>query len=143
MQVEVFQDAVAELNNQADALVERMKARTPRGKTGNLAKSIRKVQTKNPLVVRVEAGGPLTTHAFKRDTGYVREVVIGSGDTKGIAKKKGGAGVTFDYSRAVEFGTHEMPAEPFFFPTYRGNRPAMRRAVKSRIKSDIEKHSAK
>ncbi|SEQ33108.1 phage protein, HK97 gp10 family [Faunimonas pinastri] len=72
-------------------------------------------EEKGYLGYQVQAGGPTTTRP-------VRE----------------GAGVTYDYALAVEFGTEKMAAEPFFYPSYRANKKrfksrvtrAMRKAIK-------------
>jgi HK97 gp10 family phage protein len=117
MQKEVFDDAVSELNRQADGLVNAMKRVVARGKTAHLAGSIRKVQGPKPTIVRIVAGGVSTRRQSMR-----------SGD--------------FDYARAVEFGTLKMHAEPFFFPTYRLLRKKMRSSMKRKISATINKRSA-
>src|SRR5262249_55130920 len=105
MQARVFADAVVELNTQAGALVALIRSVAPRGRTGDLVQSIRTEQGKRPTVVRVVAGGALTT-------------------------AQAGASQPYDYSRAVEFGTEHTPAQPFFFPTYRLTRKRMVSAMR-------------
>jgi HK97 gp10 family phage protein len=117
MQKEVFDEAVGELNRQADGLVNAMKRVVARGKSAHLADSIRKVQGTKPTIVRIVAGGKTT-------------------------QQKGPRGV-FDYARAVEFGTVKMHAEPFFFPTFRLLRKKMRSSMKRKISATINKRSAK
>lgn len=108
--------AVVELNTQADALVSMMQHVAPTGPTGELRITIKKIPDKQKqTIVRVVAGGPLTTEG-ERDP--------------------------YDYSRAVEFGTIHMPAQPFFFPTYRLMRPKMRATMKRKLTASIKKRSA-
>lgn len=116
MQREIFNDAIGELDSQADTLVTMMKAVAKHGPTGHLAGSIRKQPGGKPTVVRVMAGGAATT--------------VGSGGKK------------YDYARAVEFGTTKMPAQPFFFPTFRLMRKRMRSAMRRKISKTIKKYSA-
>jgi HK97 gp10 family phage protein len=54
----------------------------------------------------------------------------------------GGFGVTYDYARTVEFGTIGMPAEPFFFPTFRLTRKSVRSSMKRKISKTIKQYSA-
>ena len=114
---EIHDGAVVELNNQADKLIRQMELVAPRDK-GNLEHSIRKVpDKKTDTVVRVVAGGKLT----------IRPAVSSK---------------PFDYARADEFGTQDMKARPFFFPTYRLNKKKMRSAMKRKITAAIKKRSA-
>lgn len=117
LQKEIHDLAVAELNAQADALIETMDSVAPKGPTGNLIHSIRKVPGKTDTIVRIVAGGQLT----------VRE---------GVSSKP------YDYSRADEFGTVKMPAKPFFFPTYRLRKKKIIAAMKRKITASIKKRSA-
>jgi HK97 gp10 family phage protein len=142
LQNEIRRDAIAELNLAADELVATMKMVAPLGATGNLRKSIRKGPGKRPTQVRVMAGGELTTVALRRGATYEREVRIGSGDTAGIARKAGGAGVTYDYARGVEFGTQDASAHPFFFPVYRLRKKRIRSRLKRKITANVKKRSA-
>lgn len=115
---EVHALAVAELNSQADQLVELMDSVAPRGETGNLLHSIRKVPDRSKdTIVRIVAGGQLT----------VRPTVSSK---------------PYDYARADEFGTVHMPAKPFFFPTYRLRKKKMIAAMKRKIAASIKKRSA-
>ena len=115
---EVHDLAVSELNAQADALIDTMKQVAPNGPTGDLDISIKKVpDAESDTIVRVVAGGPLTTEASP-------------------------TGLPYDYSRAVEFGTIHMAAQPFFFPTYRLMIRKMRSTMKRKITASIKKRSA-
>jgi HK97 gp10 family phage protein len=117
MMREVYLDAVGELNDQADKLVGTMQQVVRHGPTGDLANSIRTQQTSKPTIVRVVAGGASTT-------------------------RTSAGGRPYDYARAVEFGTVHMPAEPFFFPTFRLMRKKMRSDMRRKITATIEKYSA-
>lgn len=114
---EVHDQAVAELNSQADSLVELIESVAPRGPTGNLIHSVRKLPGKVDTTVRVVAGGYLTVRA-------------------GVSSK------AYDYSRADEFGTEKMPAKPFFWPTYRLRKKKIVAAMKRKITASIKKRSA-
>ena len=117
MQKQVYNDAITELDAQADTLVTMMKAVVKHGPTGHLASSIRKQPGAKPTIVRVMAGGASTT-------------------------RQGGGGKPYDYARAVEFGTTRMAAEPFFFPTFRLMRKTMRTSMRSKISKTIKRYSA-
>ena len=116
MQRQVYDDAVSELNSQADTLVAMMRAVVVHGPTSNLANSIRKGPGKQPTVVRVMAGGAATTRQTR--------------------------GKPYDYARAVEFGTEHVHAQPFFFPTFRLMRKKMRNSMRRKITKTIESYSA-
>lgn len=118
LQRQVYLDAITELDAQASTLVTMMQSVVKHGPTGNLATSIRKQRGKTPTIVRVLAGGASTT-------------------------RTGGGSKPYDYARAVEFGTVHMPAEPFFFPSFRLMRKTMRSAMRRKITKTITKYSAK
>jgi HK97 gp10 family phage protein len=118
MQREIFNDAVAELNVQADALVNMMRQVVPHGLTSNLANSIHKEPGRKETVVVIKAGGATTT-------------VLGRNGKP-----------DYDYARAVEFGTQKIPAHPFFFPSYRLMRKTMRSAMSRKITKTIKRYSA-
>lgn len=119
------------IKREADDLSAAIKAKAPRGKTGNLAESVQVRRRRNDLDLEVTAGGDLTTRSYERSTDYSSTVVIGSGDTAGRSKvsKGQGSGVTYDYSRAVEFGTVNESAQPFFWPTYRERKDGIRQRI--------------
>lgn len=117
MQTQIYSDAIGELNATADNLVGMMKSIVKHGPTGHLANSIRKQPGSKPTIVRVMAGGAATT-------------------------RQGGHGKPYDYARAVEFGTEHMPAEPFFFPTFRLMRKSMRDSMRRKISQRIKQYSA-
>jgi HK97 gp10 family phage protein len=117
LQRDIFIDAKAELNAQAAALVGVMASAVKHGPTGNLAKSLRIEPGKKETVVVIKAGGPTTT-------------------------RQGGGGKSYDYARAVEFGTEHVAAQPFFFPSYRLMKKKMRSAMKRKITKRIKEYSA-
>lgn len=116
LQKEVHDAAVAELNSQGDTLVSQMIAAAPED-TGNLSHSVRKIAGKSDTQIRIMAGGVLTIRPS-------------------VSSKP------FDYSRADEFGTRNMPAKPFFFPTYRLMKKKMISSMKRKITASIKKRSA-
>ena len=44
----------------------------------------------------------------------------------------------YNYALAVEFGTHKMGAEPFFFPTYRSAKAKARNQIKAAARKGIQ-----
>jgi len=116
LQKEVHDEAVKELNAQGDMLVRQMISAAPEDK-GNLQHSVRKIPGKRDTQIRVMAGGVLTTRPSVSSKPY-------------------------DYARADEFGTKNMPAKPFFFPTYRLLKKKMISTMKRRITASIKKRSA-
>lgn len=119
LKTEVRDEAIGGVLEQALALAGVMRQLAPQGPTGNLKRSVRAEVGNKPTTALVKAGGALTT----------REV-------------RSGSGVPFDYSLAVEFGTHEQHAQPFFWPTYRLTKKRARRAIKRRITKAINARSS-
>lgn len=113
---EVFDAAVDELNTQADSLVQLMESVAPRHE-GKLIHSIRKIPGKSRTQVRIVAGGQQT----------IRPAMSSR---------------PFDYSRADEFGTKNMKARPFFFPSYRLRKKRMVAGMKRKLTAAIKKRSA-
>ena len=113
---EVHDEAVRELNNQAQDLAKTITAVAPE-EEGGLKQSVRVIPGKRDTTVRVVAGGKLT----------IRPAVSSK---------------PYDYARADEFGTVNMPAQPFFFPTYRLKKKKMISAMKRKINASIKKRSA-
>lgn len=117
LQKEVHDEAVAELNAQGDNLVRLIESVTPRGETGNLEHSIRKIPGKKDTQIRIVGGGQKTIRPSVSSKPY-------------------------DYARADEFGTVNMPPKAFFFPTYRLTKKKMISAMKRKITASIKKRSA-
>lgn len=78
--------------------------------------------------VRLEEGSATAKRAFV--------LKIKAGGTK--TRKTSKAGNTYDFARAVEFSTQDMPARPFFFPIWRARRKEVRLAVKKAIKTAVK-----
>lgn len=77
---------------------------------GKLRNSIRvEASTRSPLRFVVLAGGPLTTRGNP----------------------------PYDYALAQEFGTQKQSPQPFFFPTYRKRKRAIRTRISQRVKRAI------
>ena len=105
-----------ELEAQAAIVARSMLLKVPR-RSGNLQRSIR-VEQVSPLRVAVKAGGPLTTKPVRK-----------------------GASVEYDYALAVEYGTQEQAAEPFFWKSWREKRRRVRAAIKRRVRQEVERRS--
>lgn len=119
----VKRDIKAELVKQARRLASAQKA-TVHSRSGKTAESIRVIEGRsvtaggsrnrsggleNDLVVQVRAGGPLTTSRT--------------------------AAGEYDHANAEEWGTQKMPAQPFFFNTYR----AMKASIEGEIGAAIHR----
>lgn len=122
---QVHDDAVAELNRQAGLLRQLIESVTP-------------VYQGEPIV-GVEPGALKSTVYLVPDKSKDTIVRIVAGGARTTVASAAGS---FDYSRAVEFGTQNMPASPFFFPTYRLSKKRMIAAMKRRITARIKKYSA-
>jgi HK97 gp10 family phage protein len=125
LQKEVHVLAVQELNAQAKDLAETIQSVSPVYAgisssgvvSGALKHSVRVVPGKRDTLVRIVAGGELTT----------RPAVSGQ---------------PYDYARADEFGTVNMKPTPFFFPTYRLRKKKIIAQMKRKIAASIKKRSA-
>lgn len=117
LKVAVFDEAIAELNRQGDDLVALIESVAPRGETGNLEHTVRKIPGSRPTQIRIVAGGQLTVRPSVSSKPY-------------------------DYARADEFGTVNMPAQPFFWPSYRLMKKKMISAMKRKLTAEIKRRSA-
>lgn len=86
-----------------------MKAAVPRGRTGKLAESIRLETDPRAARVTIKAGGQLTMTANHTD-----------------------------YALHQEYGTQKMPANPFFWPSWRLGRKRARNRIARATKRAIE-----
>lgn len=102
------------IRNEADRLAAAIKAEAPVA-SGALRDSVKVRRRKSDLDLEVTAGGDTTT----------REIRVGSG-------------VPYDYARAVEFGTVDTPAQPFFYNTYREMAPQIRQNIDDAIAEAIK-----
>jgi len=126
MKKKVHEEAVKELNSQAQDLAQLIEEIAPiyQGppisgiEPGALKHSVRLIPDKSKdTIVRIVAGGQLTTRPAAGRTPY-------------------------DYARGDEFGTQKMAAQPFFFPTYRLRKKKIIAAMKRRITKNIKTYSA-
>lgn len=101
--------------DQANALADTQRS-VVAVKTGNLRKSIRVEKSNRPLQYFVKAGGQLTT----------KEVRAGSGKP-------------YDYSLGTEFGNEQVKAQPFFWPSYRLKKKAIRSGIARKVKPAMAK----
>ena len=124
------------IKEQADGLADAIKAAAP-VKTGALRDSVKVRRRRNDLELEVTVGGDATTRNYDRSTGYERNVVIDGRNNQGIAKQADGAGVTYDYSLAVEFGTENMPAHPFVYNTYRARKDDIDQAIADAVEKAV------
>lgn len=113
---EVLDGAIAELNSQAQDLASLIESVAPEHE-GTLKTTVKVVPDKKPTTVRIVAGGYKTVR-------------------KSVSSKP------YDYARADEFGTVDMKARPFFFPTYRLRKKKIISAMKRKITASIKKRSA-
>lgn len=112
-----------ELEKQAEELVQMMRRIAPRGETGALAASIRWTWGDAPK-------GTMSVGTVAASEGSDMRITIYAGG-------KVGAQDAF-YARFQEFGTKNMPANPFFFPSYRAKRRAIRGALSRAIKRGLK-----
>jgi HK97 gp10 family phage protein len=125
LQKQVHINAVNELNKQANELK-------------NTIESVAPIYS-GPPIAGVDPGALKTTVSVIPDRGKdtVVRVVAGGAKTTPTDRTH-----PFDYSRAVEFGTQNMQAEPFFFPTYRLMKKKIIAQMKRRIAIQVRKYSA-
>lgn len=112
---EVIARVSAQLRDNAGDLVVGIQANAPRDE-GALAASVRwedHTADRRPRV-KVRAGGPTTTKPVRQ-----------------------GTSATYDYALGEEFGTEDTPAQPFFFPTYRGRRRRYKASLKKAGKEAV------
>lgn len=132
----VKRELVTTIKSEADKLADAVKAAAPVA-TGALRDSVKVRRTRNDLTLFVTAGGEATTKYYDRATGYESEVVIDGRDNSGKAKQADGQGVGYDYAMAVEYGTQDESAQPFFYPTVR----AMENEINQNIEAAVERAS--
>lgn len=106
-------ELVTVIRREADGLADAIKAEAPR-LTGALAESVQVRRTRNDLSLEVTAGGDATT----------KEVRKGSGED-------------YDYALAVEYGTADRPAEPFFYSTYRRMQPQIEQNIQAAVQKVV------
>lgn len=105
-------EIATKIKEEADGLASEIKAAAPR-KTGTLAESVKVRRKRNELELEVTAGGETTTD------------------------KTGGH--QYDYALANEFGTTKMPAQPFFWNTYRERAAEIRQNIEDAVSEVLDK----
>lgn len=104
----------------AQEIADNMRAAAPKDK-GVLADSVRVIDNSRigrssaRISVKVKAGGPTTV-------------------------RRSASGEVYDYSAAVEFGTQEMQAEPFFYNTFRRYRAPFLDQAAETLEETIERN---
>lgn len=116
--------AARSLEESAEDLVKMMRRLVPKD-SGDLAKSIGWTWGDAPK-------GAMVLGTFKGKGGVSK-----AKSSLTITVYAGGKGPGFDafYARFQEFGTIHMSANPFFFPSYR----TKRRAIRSKLTRDVKK----
>jgi len=127
MKKAVHENAVAELNRQATELKNAIEQVAP--------------VYQGPPIAGVQPGALKTTVSVVPDKSKDTVVRVVAGGFLTVRSSVGGSR-PFDYSRAAEFGTQKMQAEPFFFPTYRLMKKRIIAQMKRRIATEIRKYSA-
>lgn len=112
---EVAKELESAVADAAEGMAAQMRQAVPLGVDGRneLLESIRVAPGKHPLRKVIRAGGPLTTRKAK--------------------------GKEYDYARAIEFGRHDAPAQPFFWPVYRLTKKRWKSQIARKAKKAIAK----
>lgn len=63
----------------------------------------------------------------------------GATTTKPVRKSEKGGAPNYDYALGQEFGTEDMPANPFFFPPYRARRKGYRASLRKAARDAVKK----
>lgn len=108
-------ELAAKLKEQADELADAIKAEAP-VVSGTLRDSVKVRRRRNELELEVVAGGQATSKEIRK-----------------------GAGVDYDYALAVEYGTTERPAEPFFYNTARQMMPDIQENIEQAVADVLDK----
>ena len=100
----------------ANEMADLMRSRVP-VKDGTLKASIRVEKRKNPEIIGalIKAGGPTTTKPVRQ-----------------------GQSATYDYAMGQELGTQEMLANPYFFPSYRAKKTAVKRRASKAVREAVQ-----
>lgn len=122
-----------QLEAEAEALAAAMRNNVPVD-TGTLRDSIKVVPGKHALSRRIVVGGDATTVKVRKG--------VSDADFAKAKAKRNNTG-EFDYFRAVEFGhlTPDgvpVPAQPFFFPTYRARKKALKRRIAAAARGPLK-----
>lgn len=113
-------EVVAVMQDAAEEVAGIMRKVGPNDRTFALERSIRVEPYASAMKVRILAGGRLTTKSVRK-----------------------GASATYDYALAQEFGTQEMAANPFFYPTWRLRRRSVRTKINRAIRKAVRAEAAR
>ncbi|MBR0881847.1 HK97 gp10 family phage protein [Bradyrhizobium japonicum] len=108
-------ELAGKLKEQADELASAIKAEAP-VVSGTLRDSVKVRRRRNELELEVVAGGETTSKEIRA-----------------------GAGVDYDYALAIEYGTTERPAEPFFYNTARKLMPDIQENIEQAVADVLAK----
>ncbi|MET4721914.1 HK97 gp10 family phage protein [Bradyrhizobium japonicum] len=108
-------ELAGKLKEQADELADAIKAEAP-VVSGTLRDSVKVRRRRNELELEVVAGGETTSKEIRA-----------------------GAGVDYDYALAIEYGTTERPAEPFFYTTARKLMPEIQENIEQAVADVLAK----
>ncbi|UGX98232.1 HK97 gp10 family phage protein [Bradyrhizobium barranii subsp. barranii] len=108
-------ELAGKLKEQADELASAIKAEAP-VVSGTLRDSVKVRRRRNELELEVVAGGETTSKEIRA-----------------------GAGVDYDYALAIEYGTTERPAEPFFYNTARKLMPEIQENIEQAVADVLAK----
>lgn len=108
-------ELAGKIKKEADTLAAAIKAETP-VKTGKLRDSVKVRRKRNELDLEVTAGGEDTSVALRADSGEM-----------------------YDYALALEYGTSEQPAQPFFYNTAREMMPEIQKNIEQAVADVLDK----
>jgi HK97 gp10 family phage protein len=99
----------------ANEMADLMRSRAP-VKDGTLRASVRVEKRKNPEIIGalIKAGGPTTTKPVRN-----------------------GQSPSYDYAMGIELGTQEQLAQPFFYPSYRQKKSAVKRRASKNLRNAV------
>lgn len=113
-------EVVAVMQDAAEDVAAIMRKVGPEDRTFRLERSIRVEPNAPAMKVRILAGGRATTKSVRK-----------------------GASATYDYALAQEFGTQDMAANPFFYPTWRLRRRSVRTKINRAIRQAVRAEAAR
>lgn len=109
----------------AQMVVDHMRQLAPKGRTGDLVRSIGWTWGDLPpgtfMIDEIRSGGN------KGDQYATLRIKIYAGSKEAF------------YARFHEFGTQDMPAHPFFYPGWKAKRAEFRKMIRDRVRAAIRK----
>lgn len=122
-------EVAAQMEVEANKLVRQMRAVAPKD-SGQLAASIGWTWGDAPE-------GSLSIGTIRGNEYGKVKITIYAGGPQTVVKNK--RGMEFQLARLQEFGTKRMPANPFFFPTYRSNEKNIRSSLSRAVTRAVKK----